>query len=167
MDWIAMRSGPKWPQYGVHGRDAGLGSRGRFYRLCPNGPLLQVSCGTQKPLALPQVSRVTYCFLLIIPTPVLFRCWVIELLLSKLLSLSITLLFYPTILLLYTYTPFEFHILISDFLYELHPRPYYIYTLIIYSHIDLIYISLRCDVHVPLKRQFDFAQNFKLLFILF
>lgn len=51
-------SGPEWPQYGIHGGHAGLGSRGRFYRLCPNGPLLQVSGGTQKPLPLPQVSRV-------------------------------------------------------------------------------------------------------------
>ena len=51
-------SRPKWSQHGVYGRDAGLGSRGRIYRLCPNGPLLQVSGGTQKPLPLPQVSRV-------------------------------------------------------------------------------------------------------------
>lgn len=51
-------SRPQWSQHGVYGGDAGLGSRGRIYRLCPNGPLLQVSGGTQKPLPLPQVSRV-------------------------------------------------------------------------------------------------------------
>ena len=55
---LARNSGPEWSQYGVYGGDAGLGSRGRFYRLCPDGPLLQVSGGTQKPLPLPQVSRV-------------------------------------------------------------------------------------------------------------
>ena len=54
-------SGSKWSQHGVYGGDAGLGSRGRFYRLCPNGPLLQVSGGSQKSLPLPQVSRVL-CF---------------------------------------------------------------------------------------------------------
>ena len=55
---LVRNSGPEWSQYGVYGGDAGLGSRGRFYRLCPDGPLLQVSGGTQKPLPLPQVSRV-------------------------------------------------------------------------------------------------------------
>lgn len=58
---VTTSSGLESSQHRLHGDHVGHSSRGRFYPLCPNGPLLQVSGGTQKPLPLSQVSWVSSC----------------------------------------------------------------------------------------------------------
>ncbi|GLG96971.1 uncharacterized protein GBIM_03833 [Gryllus bimaculatus] len=43
-----------WHQHGVFGSNADVRGRGGFHCFCPDGPLLQVSCSTQKLLPVPQ-----------------------------------------------------------------------------------------------------------------